>query len=168
MRPAQDLRRPARGGAALYYDDPCRGVILDVTGRTRRDLMNKDGARLVLVVEDDVSVRRPLVKFLEMHGFSVVTAETSDEGLEALRKNRPVAAVVDLRLRRGPGRDVVVSTPADVPVIIFSGVPSESAELERLRPRTRLIEKPYSLVLLVETLEEMLAESGAGSQNLHP
>ena len=99
--------------------------------------MSKDAARLVLVVEDDVSVRRPLVKFLEMHGFAVVTAETSDEGLEQIRKNRLVAAVVDLRLR----------------------------------PRTRLIEKPYSLVLLVETLEEMLAESGsggAGSQNLHP
>lgn len=121
--------------------------------------MTKDTARLVLVVEDDVSVRRPLVKFLEMHGFSVVTAETSDDGLEALRKNRPVAAVVDLCLRGGSGRDVVVSTPADVPVIIFSGVPSESAELERLRPHTRLIEKPYSLVLLVETLEEMLAET---------
>ena len=67
------------------------------------------------------------------------------------------------------GRDVVVSAPPEIPVIIFSGVPSESAELERLRPRTRLIEKPYSLVLLVETLEEMLADAGAGagSQNLH-
>jgi DNA-binding response OmpR family regulator len=127
--------------------------------------MTKDAARLVLVVEDDVSVRRPLVKFLEMHGFSVVTAETADEGLEALRKQRLTAAVVDLRLRRGSGRDVVSAAPAEIPVIIFSGVPSESAELERLRPRTRLIEKPYSLVLLVETLEEMLAE--AGSQNLH-
>ena len=126
-------------------------------------LMTKDAARLVLVVEDDVSVRRPLVKFLEMHGFAVVTAETSDEGLEALRNNQVVAAVVDLRLRRGSGRDVVTATPADIPVIIFSGVPSESAELERIRPRTRLIEKPYSLVLLVETLEEMLTPS----QNLH-
>jgi DNA-binding response OmpR family regulator len=126
-------------------------------------LMTKDAARLVLVVEDDVSVRRPLVKFLEMHGFAVVTAETSDEGLEALRNNQVVAAVVDLRLRRGSGRDVVTATPADIPVIIFSGVPSESAELERIRPRTRLIEKPYSLVLLVETLEEMVAPS----QNLH-
>ena len=104
--------------------------------------MSRDAGRLVLVVEDDVSVRRPLVKFLEMHGFSVVTAETADEGL-----------------KRGSGRDVVAATPADVPVIIFSGVPSESAELERLRPRTRLIEKPYSLVLLVETLEEMLGET---------
>ena len=128
--------------------------------------MTKDAARLVLVVEDDVSVRRPLVKFLEMHGFSVVTAETADEGLEALKKHRLIAAVVDLRLKKGSGRDVVVSVPGDVPVIIFSGVPSESAELERVRPRTRLIEKPYSLVLLVETLEEMLSES-ASSQNLH-
>jgi DNA-binding response OmpR family regulator len=127
--------------------------------------MNKDAARLVLVVEDDVSVRRPLVKFLEMHGFSVITAETADEGQEAVRKNRIAAAVVDLRLRRGSGRDVVATMPADVPVIIFSGVPSESAELERVRARTRLIEKPYSLVLLVETLEEMLSEA---SQNLHP
>jgi DNA-binding response OmpR family regulator len=125
--------------------------------------MTKDAARLVLVVEDDISVRRPLVKFLEMHGFAVVTAETSDEGLEALKNNEIVAAVVDLRLRRGSGRDVVTATPADIPVIIFSGVPSESAELERIRPRTRLIEKPYSLVLLVETLEEMLAPS----ENLH-
>jgi len=157
---------PVGGKRAFYYDDCHRGAILDVAERTQDYLMSKEGTRLVLVVEDDVSVRRPLVKFLEMHGFAVVTAETSDEGLDMLRKHKLVAAVVDLRLRRGSGRDVVVSTPADVPVIIFSGVPSESAELERLRPRTRLIEKPYSLVLLVETLEEMLAESN--SQDLHP
>jgi DNA-binding response OmpR family regulator len=122
-----------------------------------------NAVRQVLVVEDDVSVRRPLVKFLEMHGFTVVTAETADEGLAMLKQHRLVAAIVDLRLKRGSGRDVVGAAPSDVPVIIFSGVPSESAELERLRPRTRLIEKPYSLVLLVETLEEMLAEP----QNLH-
>ena len=133
------------------------------TGRA----MSKDAARLVLVVEDDVSVRRPLVKFLEMHGFAVVTAETSDEGLDALKKTSPrrrgrrSAAAPRVGPRRRHGRP-----RRTCPVIIFSGVPSESAELERLRPRTRLIEKPYSLVLLVETLEEMLAESG--SQNLHP
>ena len=60
---------------------------------------------------------------------------------------------------------MVIATSPDVPVIIFSGVPSESAELEKIRPRTRLIEKPFSLVLLVEALEEMLNETG--SKNLH-
>jgi hypothetical protein len=36
---------------------------------------------------------------------------------------------------------------------------SESRELERIRPRTRMVEKPYSLTMLVEQLEEMLASS---------
>jgi DNA-binding response OmpR family regulator len=98
---------------------------------------------LVLVVEDDDSVRRPLVKFLEMHGFSVVAADSADDALDLMHASPLSAAVVDLRLKRGSGRDVVVSAPPDVPVIIFSGVPSESAELERLRPRTRLIENNY-------------------------
>lgn len=115
--------------------------------------------RLVLVIEDDLSVRRPLVKFLEMHGFSVTTAETAEEGLKALKKHSFIAAVVDLRLRQGSGRDVVAAAPPNIPILIFSGVPSESAELERHRPLTRLIEKPYSLILLVETLTEMLNES---------
>jgi len=129
--------------------------------------VSKETPRLVLVLEDDPSVRRPLVKFLELHGFAVATAETADQGLEILRKQRLVAAVIDLRLQRGSGRDVVASTPGNIPVIIFSGVPSESAQLERVRPRTRLIEKPYSLVSLVQILEEMVEESEAGSKNLH-
>jgi DNA-binding response OmpR family regulator len=118
--------------------------------------MEKDPGRPILVVEDDLPVRRPLVKFLEMHGFSPITAETAEEGIESFRRHRPVAAVIDLRLRRGSGRDVVAAAPPELPILIFSGVPSESADLERLRPRTRLVEKPYSLVLLIEMLEEML------------
>ena len=68
-------------------------------------------------------------------------------------KTRLTAALVAAHVR-----------PALIPVIIFSGVPSESGQLERFRPRTRLIEKPYSLVQLVATLNEMLAD---GSEDLH-
>lgn len=119
---------------------------------------------VVLVVEDDSGVRRPLEKFLEMKHFKVVSAETADEAIDAISRHRPSAAIVDLRLARGSGRDVVISLPAGVPVIIFSGVPSESAELERLRPLTRLVQKPYSLVLLVEALQEMIAnKNGHGA-----
>ena len=111
---------------------------------------------LVLLVEDDNGVRRPLEKFLEMHSFKVVTADNADDAIDAIHQHRPVAAIVDLRLTRGSGRDVVISMPAGTPVIIFSGVPAESAELERLRPRTRLVQKPYSLMMLIEALNEML------------
>jgi DNA-binding response OmpR family regulator len=112
---------------------------------------------LVLLVEDDQGVRRPLEKFLLLHKFKVVTADTADAAINAIHQHRPAAAIVDLRLARGSGRDVVISMPAGTPVIIFSGVPSESAEIERLRPRTRLVPKPYSLLMLVESLHEMLA-----------
>ncbi len=118
--------------------------------------MSTPAPPLVLLVEDDHGVRRPLEKFLQMHRFKVVTAETADDAIDAIHQHRPVAAIVDLRLARGSGRDVVISMPAGTPVIIFSGVPSESAELERLRPRTRLVQKPYSLTMLVEALNEMI------------
>jgi DNA-binding response OmpR family regulator len=115
---------------------------------------------VVLVVEDDTAVRQPLVKFLQMRQYTVVTAETADEGLDAIRQHSPQAAIVDLRLRRGSGREVVSSMPAGVPVIIFSGLRSESADLETTRPLTRMVEKPYSLVMLMDTLEDMLEEAG--------
>lgn len=123
--------------------------------------MATEPAPIILVVEDDAAVREPLVKFLKMRQYDVVTAETADEGLDAIRRLRPAAAIVDLRLKRGTGREVVVSMPPDVPVIIFSGLRAESADLETLRPLTRLVEKPYSLVMLMDTLEAMLEEARA-------
>ena len=124
----------------------------------------REKSPVVLVVEDDSAVRLPLVKFLQMRQYTVVTAETADEGLDAIKTHRPAAAIVDLRLRRGSGREVVVSAPPEVPVIIFSGLRLESADLETIRPYTRLVEKPYSLVMLMDTLEDMLEQSrGKGS-----
>jgi DNA-binding response OmpR family regulator len=119
--------------------------------------MMADGT-LVLLAEDDATVRRPLEKFLELQRFKVVTAETAEAAIEAIHRCRPGAAIVDLRLGRRSGRDVVISMPAGSPVIIFSAVPVEFAELERLRPRTRRYQKPYSLLLLVEALRDMLAK----------
>jgi DNA-binding response OmpR family regulator len=115
--------------------------------------------QVVLVVEDDGAVRQPLVKFLQMRQYTVVTAETADEGLDAIRQHRPDAAIIDLRLKRGSGREVVVSMPPEIPVIIFSGLRSESADLELIRPHTRLVEKPYSLIMLMDTLEDMLEQA---------
>jgi hypothetical protein len=64
-----------------------------------------------------------------------------------------------LNLKRGSGRDVIVRMPAKTPVIIFSGTVAQSGELERIRPRTRLVEKPCSLTWLIDTLDDMLASA---------
>jgi DNA-binding response OmpR family regulator len=118
--------------------------------------MPRHAGRRILVVEDDAAVRVPLVKFLRLHGFDVGWAETTDGALDQMARVPPAAAVVDLRLRHGSGREVVMSLPLSTPVIIFSGAPDKSG-LEHDRPNTRLVMKPFSLVLLVEILEELLS-----------
>jgi two-component system NtrC family response regulator len=111
---------------------------------------------LILVVEDDRAVRAPLEKFLALHGFDVVVAESAEAAVIRLRVKPIQGAIIDLRLPQGSGREVVLSIPPPTPVIIFSAVPDESGGLERMRPNTRLILKPYSLVMLVEMLERMI------------
>jgi DNA-binding response OmpR family regulator len=113
-------------------------------------------AGLVLVVEDEEALREPLAHLLRLRHYEVVTADTSERALDMLRACQPDAAIVDLHLKRGTGRDVIVRMPSRTPVIIFSGMRSSSGELERLRPRTRLVEKPCSLTWLINTLDDML------------
>jgi DNA-binding response OmpR family regulator len=111
---------------------------------------------LILVVEDERSLREPLVHLLRLRQFDVISADTAEDALHAVRTHKPDAAIVDLHLKQGSGRDVVVRMPAKTPVIIFSGTVEESGELERIRPRTILVEKPCSLTWLINTLDEML------------
>src|SRR5215208_2083946 len=104
---------------------------------------------VILVVEDDAAVRGPLEKFLGLHGFDVVTADTADAAMERLSQHRISGAIIDLKLPQGSGREVVLSIPPPTPVIIFSAVPDQSAHLEEMRPNTRSIQKPFSLLMLV-------------------
>jgi DNA-binding response OmpR family regulator len=119
----------------------------------------------VLVVEDEAAVREPLTKFLGLHGFEVRSAATAAAALAIVAERRPDAAVVDLRLPEGSGREVILAIPPPIPVIIFSAVPHESARLEQIRPNTRLVMKPFSLTLLAETLRQMINAPGA---RVHP
>jgi DNA-binding response OmpR family regulator len=114
---------------------------------------------LILVVEDERSLREPLVHLLQLRQFDVISADTAEDAMQAVRTHKPDAAIVDLNLKQGSGRDVVMRMPAKTPVIIFSGTVSESGDLERVRPRTIVVEKPASLTWLINTLDEMLASS---------
>lgn len=115
---------------------------------------------VILIVEDDPAVRAPLERFLVLNGFDALLAESAESAQEMLRRQVIQGAIVDLRLPQGSGREVVLSIPPPTPVIIFSAVPEESGRLEEMRPNTRLVLKPFSLVMLVETLQRMIAAAG--------
>jgi len=111
---------------------------------------------LVLVVEDDLSIRDLLEKFLRLQGFETCCADSATGALDVFHARHPSAAVVDLRLREGTGSEVVASIPSAIPVIIYSGAPTESSGLEQFRPNTLLIAKPFALSMLGTALRRML------------
>ena len=119
----------------------------------------RSGAGRILVVEDERTLREPLEYLLQMRHFEVVSVDTVDGALASAKAQPFDAAIVDLNLHGKSGREVVVRLPGSIPIIIFSGTVGESFQLERIRPRTRLVEKPCSLIWLIDTLDAMLADS---------
>src|SRR5215469_1337725 len=63
--------------------------------------------RSLLIVEDDKSFLQCFARAMERRGFAVTTAESVGEGLLQVEKAVPAFAVVDMRLGKGDGLDVI-------------------------------------------------------------
>ena len=80
--------------------------------------------RSLMIVDDDAPLRNRLARAMEQRGFTVVSAASVAEGLEALGTAPPAYAVVDLRLEDGNGLDVVEALRAardDVRIVMLTG-----------------------------------------------
>jgi CheY-like chemotaxis protein len=82
-------------------------------------------APLILVVDDDQTVREVIGRYLERTGFSVVTASGGQEGLRLARELRPAAMTLDLLMPDLDGWTVLAAikgdpTLAHIPVILMS------------------------------------------------
>jgi len=79
---------------------------------------------LVLLVEDDLSVREVTQLGLERAGFQVVTARDGREGLALFRSRRPDAVVLDVMLPGIDGLEVCKAIRAEsaVPVVMLTAL----------------------------------------------
>ena len=69
--------------------------------------INEFEDKSLLIVDDDNPFRERLARAMEKKGFKVSQAEGVKKGLDAVKNNKPVFAVVDLRLGDGNGLEVV-------------------------------------------------------------
>lgn len=117
----------------------------------------------ILVVDDDAAVVRPLARFLELEGFTTVTAANGLEALKYLRGGGGAAVIVlDLRMpvmdgwafRREQLRDPVL---AQIPVVVLSG-----ADHDRVPEilAAAAFEKPYQLAEVTTTVRQLCAQTG--------
>ncbi len=117
------------------------------------------GPRL-LVVDDEVGIRRLLERLLEREGWEVITAESAARGLEVLTERPlPECVILDLNLPDGDGVQVLKEIRerlGNLPAVVLSS--SSPAEV-RARCGTlkvdRILQKPFSTVAVVQTLRDL-------------
>ncbi len=85
---------------------------------------NENGARGLLLVDDDIPWLNRLARAMSQRDFEVYQAASVAAGIELARQERPKYAVVDLRLEDGSGLDVVTvlrDVRADTKVVMVTG-----------------------------------------------
>ena len=117
----------------------------------------------VLVVDDEIMVRRLAVLALEPAGFRVLTAGDVLEAEAALRDHGPVDAVVmDVLLEGTNGFEVMeqlAQVRHDLPVVYMSGYPGQML-YERLAIAAPFLPKPFTPDELVEVVMELIGMIG--------
>lgn len=116
----------------------------------------------LLLVEDDESLRRPVVRFLSAHGYHVLEATDGDEGWEVYRKaeSRIDLLVTDVVMPNLSGTELIDRVRrqnASLRILCISGFPvSLAARVEDDHPPVSFLWKPFSLRKLAARIRALL------------
>ena len=77
----------------------------------------------VCIVEDDAMIREIYQQALESDGYSVLTANDGEEGLEVIKKYQPDVAIIDIMMPKKDGISLIKDMQQDkdlakIPVIV--------------------------------------------------
>ncbi len=114
---------------------------------------------VILVIDDEVHIRRMLRLSLEAHDYRVKEATTSQEGLEQAALSRPDLIILDLGLPDQNGIDTLKSLREwnKSPVIVLSVKNSESDKIELLDSGADdYLTKPFSMGELLARIRAAL------------
>jgi two-component system, OmpR family, alkaline phosphatase synthesis response regulator PhoP len=119
----------------------------------------------ILVVEDDVAIRRGLVDALSFHGYAVVECGDGESAVKLALETGPDLLLLDCMLPRGSGLEAlrrIREARPTLPVILVTALGSED---DRVRGLTLgaddYIVKPFSLRELLARVEAVLRRSPA-------
>ena len=113
----------------------------------------------IALVDDDRNILTSVSLTLEAEGYSVSTYTDGASGLEGLTSDRPDLAILDIKMPRMDGMELLrrLRQKSDVPVIFLTSKDEEIDELFGLKMGADdFIRKPFSQRLLVERVKAVL------------
>ncbi|MFQ5489898.1 MAG: response regulator transcription factor [Phycisphaerae bacterium] len=119
--------------------------------------------RRIVVVEDETPIRQGIVDMLEVAGYEPVEAADGQEGLDQGRRLGVDLVLLDLRLPKKDGLEVLVElrqTHPTLPIIILTARGSEEDRVTGLRKGADdYVVKPFSARELMARIEALLRRS---------
>ncbi|WP_445115166.1 Hpt domain-containing protein [Acinetobacter sp. WZC-1] len=133
----------------------------------QRDLQRQnDQRRLVMIVDDSVTVRKVTSRLLERNGFDVVTAKDGVDAMEQLENIQPDLMLLDIEMPRMDGFEVINlvrhhNLHLQLPIIMIT---SRTGEKHRERAfnlgATDYMGKPFQEAELLEHIQALLEPTG--------
>ena len=123
----------------------------------------------ILLVEDEERLQRVLARTLEQSGYSVQTASTVAEAVEAAISNTPDVMVLDVNLPDGTGWGVLRQlamqgiTCESLPTIVLSAGQPAQSRITEFQPRA-FLPKPFP----VDALKRLIAEALSNGPQVAP
>lgn len=123
---------------------------------------NSDERMRILIVDDEVSIRRILYRILENGGYDVLSAGNGAEALSIYRRSSPAVdlLITDYNMPEMTGLELARECTAihsRLPVLHISGAPPDEAlRCELHKPGRAFLAKPFRKDELLRTCKEML------------
>ena len=130
-----------------------------------------DTGAKVLVVDDEPNVLRSLAQYLTIEDFTVETASNGMEALEKVESFHPELILLDVMMPGMDGFEVldkVKANPAhaQTPIIMLTAKDQSADVLKGYQSgATSYLVKPFNLDELVETINQVLAQSRQGEES---
>lgn len=156
--------KPGEGSVFRIYFPVAESCLVKTLKENHDERILIPSGAMVMVVDDEESVRKVVQKVLEILGLKVILAADGVEAVEIFRQNRESIELVllDLTMPRKDGYETLLelrSLKPDLRIIVASGYGEHELQ-KKFGSRSRLgfINKPYSIELIKNELSRLFCE----------
>jgi len=116
----------------------------------------------VLIIDDEIHIRRLIAQMLELAGYQVLEAASGPEALRLIEETRPDVITCDIFMPGMTGFDVLEAlksqpATAEIPVIMLTALGQEKDTNRAMElGAADYVTKPFGTTKLTETIERQL------------